>query len=217
MSNQRQIVINDELTQEILELCARAGNAYMKAVAAAANWMGKQNEAYERAAVKRACSRRRDWKVSDVANLRALPGARISRQRLEALEGSKRRGRPVVSRYRSLPEALSIGSQLIKELFDADTPPHKRLRALGRTRWLPHFAEALYRGCYAQAKAEHLRSPSVEAERMAASSMGISEAKFRKLCQQVRKQRKAEQSEAMSAISLKAFDEWKRTGKGLPE
>lgn len=200
-----------------MEFCARAAITYAAVAAAVVSWVDEQNKAYERAAVKRACSRRRDWKVSDAALLRSLPNARISHKRLTALEHSRKRGRPVVARYRSLAETLSVGSQHIKELFDATTPPHRRLRALSQTGWWPQFAEALYRGCYAEAKALGMPAPSAEAERMAANCMGISEAKFRKLCQQVRKQSKVDISGEAPAISLAAFEEWKLTGKGLPQ
>lgn len=217
MREQQKIALDPDLARGVLGFLALAGAVYVSVIDAFSSWVVEQNEAYERAAVKRAVSLRKKWKVSDVANLRTLPLGRISQQRLAALERSKKRGRPVVQRYRSLPEVLVARCQHVRQLFDTETPPHTRLQLLSQTKLWPYIAEALYRGCYAQAKSSHTPAPSTEAEYTAAESMVVSVDTFRKLCQRARTQRRAEQSQESPAISRDEFEEWKRTGRGLLE
>jgi hypothetical protein len=179
-------------------------------------WAEEEQRNHERAAVRRACLRRRQWKVGDVKRLQALPHARFSVKRLARLAASAKRGRPVVQRYRSLPEAIIEFVQVGKDLFDSGTPCYKRLKVLKRTSLWPGFAEALYRGSYEEAKVQGRRSPAVEAEHQAAEQMAISPATLRKLCAQIRRERRLSGDLSGPSMSPTTFARWLKTGD-LPD
>lgn len=160
-------------------------------------------------------ARRRQWKVSDAQYLRALPRARIAPRRLTLLEASGQRGRPTVKPYAPLPHMLIRWGKSVHTLVDAATLPHERLKVMKCTKLWPEFAEALYRGCYAEAKVEGIASPSANAEIQAAELLVISPALLRRICTGVRRNRRVENMSEpiIQALSRATFARWKDTGQ----
>lgn len=181
-------------------------------------WAKEEDRLYERRVVLEALQRRRQWKVSDAQYLRTLPRARIAPRRLTLLEASGLRGRPTVKPYAPLPHMLIHWGKNMRALVDAATLPHDRLKVMKRTKLWPEFAEALYRGCYAEAKIENISSPSAAAENQAAELLVISPALLRHMHTGVRRNRRVEdRSEPIiQALSQATFLHWKHTGQ-LPE
>lgn len=179
-------------------------------------WIKEQETAHERAVVLQACIRRRQWKVGDLKRLHAIPRGRFSVRRLERLATSKKRGRPVVPLYGSLSSVLTDRMRVVKVLFDSETPRSERLKALKRTGIWPGFTEALYRGCYEENKAYGLHAPSVEAEIQAANELVVSSATLRKLCAQIRRDRRINNDLPGPSLPLNVAAKWLKNGGDLP-
>ena len=122
-------------------------------------------EDYERSLALQAYRCRRRWKASDLERVRALPKTRLSEKRLARLRNLPRRGRPVVRQHQSLPHLLINNLQVAQGLFSPGTLPLKRVQLLKQTRFWPYFAEALYRGCYREIKADNIPSPRLRPRR----------------------------------------------------
>jgi hypothetical protein len=174
-------------------------------------WARDMDRQYERRVRLNALRERHRWKVSDVARLRTYPNLRISPRRLERLRTSGKRGRPVVQPFVPLLHALKVWFAQSKALFDADTLPHIRLKALKNSRYWPEFAEALYRGCLAEVRTEGLLGASAKAEARAADVLLVSTASLRSLRTHVRRVHDSG-LESMPPLSRDEFRCWLRTG-----
>lgn len=179
-------------------------------------WAEQEERRYERGVVRRACLRRRQWKVSDVKRLEALPNCPLSSAQRLKLTSSNKRGRPVVPQYRSLTQLLVERVRIVKALHGADTAPHARIKALKQTGLLGGVAEALYRGCYAAAKSHGHRAPSAQAEIQAATLLTVSAATLRKLCAQVRRARRIDGDPMGPALPAAEYRQWLKTGGDTP-
>jgi hypothetical protein len=169
-------------------------------------------EEYERGLTLGALRCRHRWKASDVARARALPRTRLSEKRLSRLMNAPTRGRPVVRTHQSLPHLLINNLQAAQALFGPGTLPRNRIKLLKQTRFWPYFAEALYRGCYLETKAEKIPGPSVEAEARAGNLLTISPATLRKLCGPIRRERDSDGEPIWPALSPEQFKRWSQTG-----
>jgi len=178
-------------------------------------YLQRQEVQHGRAAVREAFLRRAQWKKSDLAALRTLPGATISQKRLRRLSDSKL-GRPVVRTFQPLPVALVGFFRRMQAVASPATRPHVRLQLMKQTPWWAWFVECHYRGCYDEARAQGLRGASNEAEEKAASHLAISPDTLRKLCGQIRKRNRLDCAEPSRAISSTEFEHWKLTGD-LPD
>jgi hypothetical protein len=159
---------------------------------------------YNRGARLRALQRRHQWKQADKPRLLALG---ISPRSIEQRIGAKRLGRPVVSGYKSLAEALDLLSAQVMTLDDVRTEPHERLRILKRLSIWPFVVEALYRG-------ERERAKAVEAENIIGDALHMSPEAVHKLCGKVRRDRKKGIAPPdCPAMTVAEFKEWMRSGK----
>jgi hypothetical protein len=198
---------------ELQVFMAAIGLAMVTVQRAVATWAQETEIQYERGARMKAVRRRREWKVGDARHLRTLPHARISTKRLDQLENSGKRGRPVVQPYVPLPKALTYWAKNMEALFDPTTPPHVRLNIMKKTRRWPEFVESLYRGCYLIEKAKGLPEPSVTAEKQAADLLLLSPATLHKLCTEVRRQFKSGEWPMGQPLTPAEFTHWKETGE----
>jgi hypothetical protein len=198
---------------ELLEFAVLVGRALQKFATWVADAAIQAEERYERGLALQAYRTRRRWKTIDVARVRALPQARLSDRRLARLEAAPKRGRPVVPEHQPLPAVIARRARAASAFFDPATLPHTRIGLLKLTHFWPFFAEALYRGCYVEAKLRGIAAPSVEAETRAADLLLISTARLRKICTAIRRETRADPAARWPAIICEEFKHWRSTGE----